>query len=180
MAWLPEADVGVVVLTNTDGQNLQNALPLKILDRFLDVPDRDWSALYLAQATQQRQRADSVRASLVAPRMTGTKPSLPLDRYAGVYDNPFYGELRITQDGRGLILARSAEQSAKLEHWHLDTYSVTWNSSRNPEIGTFAVFRVDPNAKVTALEMRGPPFATPYAETVVFTRMVESTGGAGR
>ena len=180
MAWLPEADVGVVVLTNTDGQNLQNALPFKILDRFLDVPDRDWSALYLAQATQQRQRADSVRASLVAQRMTGTKPSLPLDRYAGVYDNPFYGELRITQDGSGLILARSAEQSAKLEHWHLDTYSVTWNSSRNPEISTFAVFRVDPNAKVTALEMRGPPFATPYAETVVFTRKVESTAGAGR
>ena len=180
MAWLPEADVGVVVLTNTDGQNLQNALPFKILGRFLDVPDRDWSALYLAQATQQRQRADSVRASLVAQRMTGTKPSLPLDRYAGVYDNPFYGELRITRDGSGLILARSAEQSAKLEHWHLDTYSVTWNSSRNQEISTFAVFRVDPNAKVTALEMRGPPFATPYAETVVFTRKVESTAGAGR
>jgi Domain of unknown function (DUF3471)/Beta-lactamase len=177
MAWLPEADVGVVVLTNTDGQNLQNALPFKILDRFLNVPDRDWSALYLTQARQQRQRADSVRASQVAQRVTGTKPSLPLDRYTGVYDNPFYGTLRITQDGNRLLLDRSAEQSATLEHWHLDTYSVMWNRSRTPEINSFAVFRVDPNAKVTALEMRGPPFATPYAETVVFTRKWEATAG---
>jgi CubicO group peptidase (beta-lactamase class C family) len=109
MAWLPEADVGVVVLTNTDGQNLQNALPFKILDRLIGAPDRDWSGLYLARAKQQRQRSDSIRAALVAQRVTETKPSLPLARYAGVYDNPFYGELRIEQDGGGLVLKRSAE-----------------------------------------------------------------------
>ncbi len=173
MAWLPEADVGVVVLTNTDGQNLQNALPFKILDRFIGAPDRDWSGLYLTQAKQQRQRADSIRATLVAQRVTGTKPSLALDRYVGSYDNPFYGELRIEQEGGGLVLKRSAEQSAKLEHWHLDTHGVIWNTNRTPEINSFAIFRVDPNAKVAALEMRGPPFATPYAEGAVFTRKAD-------
>ncbi len=179
MAWIPEADVGVVVLTNTDGQNLQNALPFKILDRFIGAPDRDWSAIYLTQAKQQRQRGDSIRATLTAQRVTGTKPSLALDRYVGVYDNPFYGELRIEPDGGGLVLKRSAEQSAKLEHWHLDTYGLIWNTSRTPEINSFAMFRVDPNAKVTALEMRGPPFATPYAEGAVFTRKAEARTAAG-
>ncbi len=179
MAWIPEADVGVVVLTNTDGQNLQNALPFKILDRFIGAPERDWSALYLTQAKQQRQRSDSVRATLVAQRVTGTKPSLALDRYAGVYDNPFYGELRVEQDGDGLVLKRSAEQWAKLGHWHFDTFGVTWNTSRTPDINTFALFRIDPNAKVTALEMRGPPFATPYAEGAVFTRKAEGRTAAG-
>ena len=173
MAWLPEADVGVVVLTNTDGQNLQNALPFKILDRLIGAPDRDWSGLYLAQAKRQQQRSDSIRATLVAQRVTGTKPSLLLVGYVGVYDNPFYGELRIEQDGGGLVLKRSAEQWAKLEHWHLDTYGVTWNTSRTAEVNSFAMFRVDPNAKVAALEMRGPPYATPYAEGAVFTRKAE-------
>jgi len=173
MAWLPEADVGVVVLTNTDGQNLQNALPFKILDRFIGAPDRDWSALYLTQAQGQRRRADSVRATLVSQRVAGTRPSLPADRYVGVYDNPFYGELRIEREGDELLLRRSREQWGKLSHWHLDTYGVTWNVNRTPEINTFAVFRIDPNARVTALEMRGPPFATPYAESVVFSRKPE-------
>ena len=179
MAWIPEADVGVVVLTNTDGQNLQNALPFKILDRFIGAPERDWSAIYLTQAQQQRRRSDSVRATLVAQRVTGTKPSLALDRYAGVYDNAFYGELRIEPDGTGLALKRSAEQWGKLEHWHFDTFGVTWNMSRTPDINTFALFRIDPSGKVVALEMRGPPFATPYAEGAVFTRKAEGRTAAG-
>ncbi|MFN0179088.1 MAG: serine hydrolase [Gemmatimonadales bacterium] len=179
MAWLPEADVGVVVLTNTDGQNLQNALPFKILDRLIGAPERDWSALYLAQAKQQRHRADSVRATLVAQRVTATRPSLGLDRYTGVYDNAFYGELRVEQEGDGLVLRRSVEQSAKLGHWHFDAFGVTWNSSRTPEVNTFALFRIDPNATVTALEMRGPPFATPYAAGIVFTRKGDARTAAG-
>ncbi|MEO8452620.1 MAG: serine hydrolase [Gemmatimonadota bacterium] len=179
MAWLPEADVGVVVLTNTDGQNLQNALPFEILDRLIGAPERDWSALYLAQAKQQRQRSDSIRTTLASQRVTGTKPSLSLDRYAGVYDNPFYGELRIEQDAGGLALKRSAEQWGKLDHWHFDTFGVVWNTSRTPDINSFALFRIDPNGKVTALEMRGPPFATPYAEGAVFTRKAEGRTAAG-
>lgn len=179
MAWLPEADVGVVVLTNTDGQNLQNALPFAILDRFIGAPERDWSALFLAQARQQQRRADSVRAALAAQRVTGTRPSLALDRYAGTYENAFYGELRVEPEGGGLTLKRSAEQWGTLDHWHLDTFGVVWNRSRTPTVNSFALFRVDPNARVTALEMRGPPFATPYAEGVVFTRTADARAATG-
>lgn len=170
MAWLPEADVGVVVLTNTDGQNLQNALPFAVLDRFIGAPERDWSALYLSQAREQQRRADSARAALTSARVAGTRPSLAMDRYVGVYENAFYGDLRIEQEGGSLSLKRSAEQWGKLDHWHLDTYGVTWNVSRTPGVNTFAIFRVDPNGSIGALEMRGPPFATPYQEGVVFTR----------
>jgi hypothetical protein len=177
MAWLPEADVGVVVLTNTDGQNLQNALPFAVLDRFIGAPTRDWSALYLAQARQLQASSDSARAALTAQRMSGTRPSLALERYVGTYDHPFYGELRIERAGEALALKRSAEQWGSLGHWHLDTFGVTWNVSRTPDINTFAIFRVDPDGTVGALEMRGPPFATPYQGSVVFPRQ---RTGAGR
>ena len=180
MAWIPEADVGVVVLTNTDGQNLQNALTYKILDLLLGAPARDWSAIYLTQARRGQQRADSARAALAAQRVTGTQPSLALDKYVGTYVHPFYGELRIEQEGSGLMLRRSAEQWAKLEHWHFDTFQVQWNTSRTPGANSFAMFRVDPNARVTVLEMRGTPFATPYEPGAVFTRKPEPrmAGGA--
>ena len=170
MAWVPEADVGVVVLTNTDGQTLQNALTYRIIDQLIGAPPRDWSGLYLAQARQNRQRGDSVRAALTAARLSGTRPSVPLDRYVGTYDHPFYGSLRIETDGAGLVLRRSAEQWGRMEYWHLDTWRVEWNTTRTPGVATFAIFRVDPNAMVPVLEMRGPPFATPYAATVEFVR----------
>jgi CubicO group peptidase (beta-lactamase class C family) len=179
MAWVPEADVGMVVLTNTDGQNLANVLAYKVIDVMIGAPNRDWSAIYLAQSKIQQRRADSVRAAMVADRVSGTRPSLALERYAGVYDNPFYGELRVDQEGGGLVLRRSAEQWAKLEHWHFDTFGVTWNTSRTPGVSTFALFRIDPNARVSALEVRGPPFASPYAEGAVFNRKAEARAATG-
>ena len=170
MAWMPEADIGVVVLTNTDGQTLQNALTYKVLDMLLGAPARDWSALFLAQSRQAEQRNDSARAALTAQRVTGTHPALALDRYTGTYDNPFYGEVRIEQDGNDLVLRRSAEQWGRMEHWHFDTFRIEWNTTRTPGLSTFALFRVDPNGRVPVLEVRGAPFASPYSEGAVFTR----------
>ena len=102
--------------------------------------------------------------------MTGTRPSLALDRYTGTYDNPFYGEVRIEQDGNALVLRRSAEQWGRMEHWHFDTFRIDWNTTRTPGLSTFALFRVDPKARVPVLEVRGAPFASPYSEGAVFTR----------
>ena len=77
------------------------------------------------------------------------------------------------------MLRRSPEEWVRLEHWHLDTYRVEWNTSRTPGVGTFALFRIDPNARVTALEVRGPPFATPYTEGAVFTRKADRRVAGG-
>lgn len=170
MAWVPEADVGVVVLTNTDGQTLQNALTYRIVDLLLGAPTRDWSGIYLAQSRQNQRREDSVRTALAAARLPGTKPSLALDQYVGTYDHPFYGALRIERDGDGLVLKRSAEQWGRMEHWQVDTWRIEWNTTRTPGLETFALFRLDPNSRVAALEVRGPPFATPYVAGEVFTR----------
>jgi CubicO group peptidase (beta-lactamase class C family) len=179
MAWVPEADVGVVVLTNTDGQNLMNALTYKILDQLLGAPDRDWSAIYLNQSHLAEKRSDSVRAALASHRVSGTKPSLPLEQYTGTYDNAFYGPLRIEQDAGGLVLRRSSVSWAKLEHWHFDTFRIEWNTSRTPGTGSFAMFQVDPNGRATVLEVRGPPFASPYAEGALFTRKAEERAATG-
>jgi CubicO group peptidase (beta-lactamase class C family) len=75
MAWIPEADVGVVVLTNTDGQNLQNALTYRILDQLLGAPARDWSATFLAQSREGQRRADSGRAARGGPPGPRWSPS---------------------------------------------------------------------------------------------------------
>ncbi|MBM4186600.1 MAG: serine hydrolase [Gemmatimonadetes bacterium] len=179
MAWIPEANVGVVVLTNTDGQNLQNALTFKVLDLLIGAPERDWSAIYLAQDRRNQRRADSARTAMVAERVAGSKASLALEKYLGRYEHAFYGELRVERDGDGLVLRRSAEQWATLEHWHFDTWRVEWNTSRTPGAMTFAMFKVEPNATVSTLEMRGAPFATPYEPGAVFRR-VGTTGNAAR
>ena len=65
------------------------------MDAYLGAEKADWIAAY--QAVEQRARATN-RASTTAEtsaRAAGSKPSLPLDRYAGKYRDAWYGDMTI-------------------------------------------------------------------------------------
>lgn len=151
--FMPEEKVGAVVLTNTEGQNLQNALFYAIMERFVDVPRRDWSAIFLAQLRVQEQRQDSIRKATEAKRVAGTQPSLPLDSYVGTYDSKLYGEAKVTLEGGVLRLDRSPAFQGNLEHWHYDVFRAEWG---HPRLGkTFVTFALDRDARVAKMNIDG-------------------------
>ena len=51
-------------------------------------------------------------------------PSLPLERYAGTFADPWYGNIEVTQaDGKLAIDFKSTPRmSGTLEHWQYDTF----------------------------------------------------------
>ena len=59
--------------------------------------------------------------------MTGTKPSLPLARYAGTYSDSLYGDVTIQTAGDGLRL-KSGTQEGTLEHWQYETFRLKWDN----------------------------------------------------
>jgi CubicO group peptidase (beta-lactamase class C family) len=65
----------------------------------------------------------------IAQRRTGTRPSLPLQDYAGSYADDCYGPAQVAIDGDHLTLelvpSRSRLRGA-MQHWHLDTFRVDW------------------------------------------------------
>jgi hypothetical protein len=94
---VPKEHLGIVVLTNTDQNEFREALRWEILDAFLKLPYRDYSARYLSlyklkqEAEQQKDRKlrDSVALAL--------HPVMLPDQYTGKYLNDIYGSLTITQ-----------------------------------------------------------------------------------
>jgi hypothetical protein len=62
-----------------------------------------------------------------AKRVTGTKPTLPLARYAGVYADSLYGDVTVTAAGGGLRL-KAGTLEASLEHWQYDTFRIQWDN----------------------------------------------------
>ena len=62
-----------------------------------------------------------------AKRVTGTKPSLPLARYAGMYADSLYGDVTITTAGNGLRLKFGTHEGS-LEHWQYDTFRIKWDN----------------------------------------------------
>ncbi len=149
---VPEEKLGIVILTNMNGSALRDALPFTILDRFLAVPDgKDWSEAYLAESKRMQARADSMRAKVEAAHVKGTKPSLPLDKYAGTYSDSLYGALTISLEQGHLVATRNAAFVGDLEHWHYDSFRGTW---RDHTLGKqFFTFEVDPMGRVSAVKL---------------------------
>lgn len=148
---IPEEEVGVVVITNFSGSNLARALMLRVLDAYLGVPPTDWSAEYLALDRRSAGRSEAREREVEASRLRDTRPALPLERYAGTYTHPLYGEMRLSHEGGRLVLRYAPDYVADLEHWHHDTFRAVW---RRAGFGSaFVRFTLDERARVPRIEV---------------------------
>jgi CubicO group peptidase (beta-lactamase class C family) len=156
VALLPNDSVGFVLLENLNGSGLRTPLMHYIFDRFLDADERDWSREYLERARQARVRAAANGDSTAQPptRVPDTRPSRPLARYAGTYENPIYGEVVVAEENGKLVL-RAGNGGAihvELEHWHFDTFR-----TRNLDPAAGALRDANRIMVTYALDARGEP-----------------------
>jgi CubicO group peptidase (beta-lactamase class C family) len=149
---LPERDVGVVVLANRDHAELRHALMWRVFDAYLGFPARDWSAELRALYDSLAARGRAAAAQR-EQRVSGTRPSLSLEGYAGAYADSLYGALAVRHDGGRLTIDFGPGRMADLEHWHYDTFRATW---RDPELGrSFATFNLGRDGTVRELVLDG-------------------------
>lgn len=150
---LPEEELGVVAITNINESAVPQAIVWYVVDQFLGPRDKDWNALFLADAEESEARADSARAGLEADRLTGTSPTHSLEAFAGTYEHELYGRAIVTLDGEALSVAVGPAYVGTLEHWHLNTFRVTW---RDPYLGRdFLAFDLDRMGRVAAVDVEG-------------------------
>ncbi|HEX8284064.1 MAG TPA: serine hydrolase [Pyrinomonadaceae bacterium] len=158
VALLPEENLGVVVLTNSETP-LQTFLWYKVFDVFTGAPPRDWSADYLARARVARERDEAEAKKLEDARVPGTKPSLPLGSYAGTYGGQMYGDAKVTEENGRLVvrLLPSPAYVGDLEHWHYDTFRIKWRDSVvYPYPRGWVTFQLDPRGKVSEMKIDVP------------------------
>lgn len=150
---MPDAQLGVVVLTNSPQSSFPTAIANKAVDLYLGNPDRDWSTLMLNATKEAETRAIADRKKRDSERIAGTSPSLPLARYAGVYADSMYGDIKVTEELNKLQLQFGPNYTSDLNHWHLDTFE---SMPRDPVLERFFVrFVVDASGKVSALDIDG-------------------------
>ncbi len=127
---MPEENLGVVILTNSETP-LASLLLNKVFDVFLGVQARDWSAEMLVRTQQGREADRAEEKRIEGARVPGTKPSLPLERYAGSYTGEMYGEAKISMENGRLVLRLVPAPNfvGDLEHWQYDTFRVRWRES---------------------------------------------------
>jgi CubicO group peptidase (beta-lactamase class C family) len=136
---IPDDGLGVVVLANADHAEARHALMYKTFDLCLGRPSRDWSGEMRALYDSLRAHADSATKAQEAKRVLGTRPTLPLEKYAGTYADSLVGRVVVRLDA-GKLWLRSGTMEAELEHWQYDTFRARWRDRwQEPELVSFAI-----------------------------------------
>jgi CubicO group peptidase (beta-lactamase class C family) len=125
---VPEENLGVVVLTNAEDGGAFDSILYHVLDYYFRVSPTDWiSAFNSAEDTQRKQAADVMKKA-ESDRNPNSKPSLPLEKYAGVYNDAWYGPITIRLDNGSLVISfdHTPTMTGDLEHWQYDTFKAHW------------------------------------------------------
>jgi len=153
---IPDEKLGIVVLSN--GMNPPTtAVTNYAINAFLGLEEKDWSAEMLEQ-NKKRKTEDTRIAEREAKRVTGTKPSLPIEEYTGIYNAPVYGKIEVKLQNENLRLnfEHTPELSATLEHWHYDVWKINWDKTQAWfNFGTVK-FNLNNNLEITGIDFDVP------------------------
>lgn len=148
----PHDGIGIVALANANGTPTPTLMSRHAFDRLLDLPQKDWSGEALAKRDLARKSAKDARAKRQVTRKPGTRPSHPVDDYAGDYFNEGYGVLKIERTGKDALRATYNYIATPLEHWHYDVFNGLKNE-KDPVFEDMKYnFRTDLTGNVAAVE----------------------------
>jgi hypothetical protein len=164
VAMIPDRKLGVVVLTNQESGAAFDAIAYRILDHYLGAPAFDWLAAY--RATTARSLAATAEADRrsAAARDSLSRPSLPLERYAGTYRDAWYGDVIITNDGGklGIRFLPTSVLVGDLVHWQHDTFVARWHD-RELRADAFVTFWLNADGTIEQVRMRAASPATDFS-----------------
>ena len=154
MMFLPEPQIGVVVLTNRSPHAMHTALTNHIFDVALGLPQRDWNGESFARMKSSETRALERVKNTEGQRVQNAPPSLPLDKFAGTYTDSLNGEIRVAFESGALVLHYHPGFVARLEPWQYNTFRVSW---RNPSVLqsplSLVTFNLDQNGRPAELRL---------------------------
>lgn len=150
----PHENLGIVVLVNLGG-----AVPMIVTnyasDILLGLEPLDWN----------KKVQDLMKAANAAPpqekRVEGTKPSHKLEDYAGEYNHPAYGLLKV-EAAQDKLTASFHGYSLPLEHWHYETFRIAEADLR----GTRLTFQTNLRGEIVSVSAP----LEPAVKDIVFER----------
>jgi CubicO group peptidase (beta-lactamase class C family) len=151
---IPEINAGVVVLTNQEQGGAFNSVALHVMDYYLNAPATDWTAAFRTVAERGVAQARATEKSQQSTRNAESKPSLPLEKYAGRYRDVWYGDVSIAiEEGKPVLrLAKTPGMVGDLEHWQYDTFIARWRD-RSLHADAYVYFALKPDGSIDNMKM---------------------------
>jgi CubicO group peptidase (beta-lactamase class C family) len=150
---IPEENLGLVVLTNAEQGGAFESISLHIIDHYLHLPPTDWiNAFKQSEEAEEKGAAEEMQRQ-ERTRAAESKPSLPMEKYAGTYQDAWYGPSTVRWDGQTLVMTldHTPKAIADLQHWQYDTFKAHWRDRTIED--AFVTFALKPDGGVDHFTM---------------------------
>ncbi len=155
---IPELELGIVVLNNSEGAGFLNGLMgFILLDEFLQLNTGiNW--LQMAQGMQRQggQMGDPDTEKAWAQVEANKNKKVNKDRYIGVYQDNWFGKVEVF-DKNGDLWFRSEKSprlNGKMAYYKGNTFAIKWEY-QDMKADAFALFSLDENGKAQRIKMKG-------------------------
>lgn len=120
ISFMPADSVGIIVFTNRISQ-LPALIAYTMYDKLLGLPETPWSERNLKDYLKSKQTSREARKKPDTDKVSGTKPSHPLADYAGSYEDPAYGVMKVDVKNDTLNFTFN-HITLPLYHYHYDRF----------------------------------------------------------
>ncbi|MCX7550652.1 serine hydrolase [Xanthomarina sp. F2636L] len=155
---VPDLNVGIVVLTNTEpgGAGLFLAVSRTIIDGYLGLDDFEWSNKFYEYFKARESDGDQVTKEVWETVETNKKVKINQSDYIGVYKDNWFGIMEVfNKNGKLWIKShRSPKLHGEMQFYKANTFAVKWEY-QDMNADAFAMFSLDENGKAQHIKMKG-------------------------
>lgn len=169
VALLPDHDLGIVVLANSDhGWYANMAIRNDIIDAAAGLSAMDWGACMQQQYEQDEDTARVAQNHHQENRVPNTQPSHPLEDYVGKYEHPGYGIIEVKAASGQLAITHHAF-TLQASHYHYDMFDAPPAAGIDPVKPVLIAFAMNESGVIDQLRIRLEP--DPHVHPILFTRL---------
>jgi len=165
VSFMPRDKLGIVVLTNLNGNSLPFFVTFNAYDRLLGLKQTPWSKRFKEVMDKLKEDAEKAKKEKDKDRKPNTQPSHPLEEYAGDFENPGYGIISIEKEDDSLKGSYNSIQFTT-KHYHYDIFEF---HNELMDRAMKVTFSTDVKGNIGSLAVQ----LEPAVKEIVFTRMPE-------
>jgi CubicO group peptidase (beta-lactamase class C family) len=150
---VPEENLGIVVLTNAEEDGAFDSILYHVLDHYFSLPPTAWIAAFKSVKDTDEKDATEAMKKAEGTRNANSKPSLPLEKYAGIYNDAWYGPITFRMENKALTISfdHTPGMIGDLQHWQYDTFKAHWRPRTIED--AFVTFSLKPDGNIDSARM---------------------------
>lgn len=154
---IPELNVGIVVLTNTDpGGYSFWTISREIMDAYLGVERKDWISEVKKMVENRGAKTDSITTAVWKTVSIAKSKKSSYNNFTGTYRDDWFGDVEISIRNEKLWFTskRSPKLNGEMFFYKANTFAIKWEYQDMP-CDAFALFNLDENGKAISIKMKG-------------------------